>query len=65
MNEFNLFKGSNKIRTAKEWAEITVRDLERRKREKIRGEYAAKSFLVEHKIRENKKLSRIRCRCYK
>ena len=52
-------------RTAKEWAELTIRDLERRKKEKIRGEYAAKSFLVEHKIRETKKISRIRCRCYK
>ena len=43
-------------RTAKEWAELTIRDLERRKQEKLRGEYAAKSFLVEHKIRETKRL---------
>lgn len=52
-------------RTAKEWAEITIRDLERRKQEKLKGKYAADSFLVEHKIRENKRFSRIRCKCYR
>lgn len=52
-------------RTPKEWAEITMRDIERRKVLREKGIKDADSFLSEHRLKENKRLSRIRFKSYR
>jgi hypothetical protein len=54
----------NKL-TPHELAMKTVMDLERRKYLREKGKLEADSFLVENRIKQNKRMSKIRCKTYR
>lgn len=51
--------------TPKEWTDKTLKDIEKRKHLREKGKKDADSFLIENRIKTNKTLSRIRCKCYR
>lgn len=54
----------NKL-TPHELAMKTVMDLERRKYLREKGKIEADSFLAENRIKQNKRMSKIRCKTYR
>lgn len=54
----------NKL-TPHELAMKTVMDLERRKYLRGKGKLEADSFLAENRIKQNKRMSKIRCKTYR
>lgn len=54
----------NKL-TPHELAMKTVMDIERRKYLREKGKLEADSFLVENRIKQNKRMSKIRCKTYR
>lgn len=54
----------NKL-TPHELAIKTVMDLERRKYLREKGKIEADSFLAENRIKQNKRMSKIRCKTYR
>lgn len=51
--------------TPHELAMKTVMDIERRKYLREKGKLEADSFLAENRLKENKRMSRIRCKSYR
>lgn len=49
----------------KELAEITIRDLEKRKALKKKGQFDADSYVFDMQLKSFKKKSRIRCKSYR
>lgn len=52
-------------RTPHEWMLLTLEDKERKKYLKEKGKIEADSFLVENRIKQNKRMSKIRCKIYR
>lgn len=52
-------------RTPHEWMLATVMDIERRKYLREKGKLEADSFLAENRIKQNKRMSKIRCKSYR
>lgn len=51
--------------TPHELAMKTVMDIERRKYLREKGKIEADSFLAENRIKQNKRMSKIRCKTYR
>ena len=51
--------------TPAQWKERTIRDIKRRQELREKGIKDADSFLAEHSIKENKRMSRIRFKSYR
>lgn len=51
--------------TPAQWKERTIRDIKRRQELREKGIKDADSFLTEHRIKENKRISRIRFKSYR
>ena len=51
--------------TPAEWTQKTLEEFARRKYIRERAKLQADSFLIENRIKTNKALSRIRCKCYR
>lgn len=49
-------------RTPKEWAEMTIRDIERNKRNREKGQKEAKAFVIERAIYTNNRHRRAKHR---
>lgn len=52
-------------RTPHEWMLLTLEDKERRKYLREKGKLEADSFLAENRIKQNKRMSKIRCKSYR
>ena len=52
-------------RTPHEWMLLTVKDIEHKKYLREKGKLEADSFLVENRIKQNKRMSKIRCKSYR
>lgn len=52
-------------RTPHEWMLLTLEDIERRKYLREKGKLEADSFLAENRIKQNKRMSKIRCKTYR
>lgn len=51
--------------TPEQWKERTIRDIKRRQELREKGIKDADSFLAEHRMKENKRMSRIRFKSYR
>lgn len=51
--------------TPAQWKEITIRDIKRRQELREKGIKDADSFLAENRLKESKRMSRIRCKSYR
>lgn len=51
--------------TPHELAMLTVRELAKRKYLREKGKLEADSFLAENRIKQNKRMSKIRCKTYR
>lgn len=52
-------------RSPKEWAEITIRDIERRKTSRRKGQADADNYIFDMQLKSFKKKSKIRCKTYR
>lgn len=52
-------------RTPHEWMLLTLEDIARNKYLREKGKLEADSFLAENRLKQNKRMSRIRCKTYR